>query len=65
MKRCIKRPLYKIFLFVFGILSLPFVLFKYLNNRRENQYEKLKEDIADRLIKEGVKDKIIKDTEEH
>jgi peptide/nickel transport system permease protein len=59
-----KRPLYKIFLFIFGILSLPFVLFKYLSNRRENQYEKLKEDIANRLIKEGVKDKIIKDTEE-
>lgn len=58
-----KRPIYKVFLLLFGILSLPVVLFKYLSSKNENQYEKLKADISNRLIKEGVKEKIVKDTE--
>lgn len=65
LEKMFKRPLYRLFLLVLGIFSLPFVLFKYFINKRDNKYEKLKNDIANRLINDGVKNKVIKDTEEH
>ncbi len=59
-----KRPFYKLLLFVLGVLSLPFVLFKYFADKKENKYDKFKSDIAQRLIDGGVKNKILKETEE-
>lgn len=59
-----KKPLYKLFLFIFGIFSFPFVLFKYLNNKKENQYEILKRDITNKLIEKSIKDKIFIEVEE-
>ena len=59
-----KQPLYKLFLFIFGIFSFPFVIFKYLNNKKENQYEILKEEITSKLIEKGIRDKIFFDAEE-
>ena len=59
-----KHPFYRIFLIIIGMFSLPFVLIKYLSKRRENNYSSLREDIISRLINEGIKDKIIRDTED-
>lgn len=58
-----KKPLYKLFLFIFGILSFPFVLFKYLNNKKENEYEILKQEIINNLIEKGIKDSMFADAE--
>jgi len=51
-------------LLIFGILSLPFVLVKYAKNKQNNEYEKLRKEILQRLEKEGVKDEIYKKAEE-
>ena len=59
-----KKPLYKLFLFIFGIFSVPFVLFKYFNNRKGNEYEILKDDIINQLIESGLRDKIYIEAEE-
>lgn len=59
-----KRPFYRMLLLIFGILSLPFVLVKYAKNKQNNEYEKLRKEILQRLEKEGVKDEIYKKAEE-
>lgn len=59
-----KKPLYKLFLFIFGIFSFPIILFEYLNNIKHNEYEMLKTKISKELIEKGIKDKIYKDAEE-
>ncbi len=59
-----KKLPYRFFLFIFGIFSFPFVLIKYLNNKKENQYEILKQKITDELIQEGIKDKIFIEVEQ-
>lgn len=64
LEKMFKRPVYKLFLLVFGIFSLPFVLFKYITDKRDNKYVKLKNEISNRLIDKGVKNKITEETEE-
>jgi peptide/nickel transport system permease protein len=59
-----KRPLYKFFLFILGIFSLPFAIFVYQKNKRENGYEQLKEEVTSRLIKKGVKEELTRLTAE-
>ncbi len=59
-----KRPFYRAFLLIFGILSLPFVFIKHVKDKKNNSYSKLREDICNRLEKEGVKEEIFTKAQE-
>lgn len=59
-----KRPFYKAFLFIFGVLSLPIVFIKYIMNRQNNDYTKLRESIYQNFEKDGIKEEIYKKAEE-
>ncbi|WP_352419758.1 ABC transporter permease [Proteiniborus sp.] len=59
-----KRPFYKALLFIFGILSLPFVFIKYMKNKQNNGYIRLRESIYQRLEQDGVKDEIYSKAQE-
>lgn len=62
-KKMYRKPLYRLFLFIFGIFSLPFVLYKYYNNKKHNEYKILKKEIENDFIKKGIKEKIFVETE--
>lgn len=64
LEKMYSRPLYRIVLLILGIFSVPFVLIKYFSNKKENSYEQIKKNIAEKLIKDGVKDRIAKEIEE-
>lgn len=64
LEKMYSRPLYRIALIILGIFSIPFVLIKYFSNKKENSYEQIKKDVADKLIEDGVKDKIAREIEE-
>ncbi len=59
-----KRPFYRALLFIFGILSLPFVFVKHMKNKQNNNYAKLRESIYQRLEKDGVKEEIHNNVQE-
>lgn len=53
-----KRPFYRVLLLISGILSLPFVIIKFIRNKQNNEYDRLREDISKRLEKDGIKEEI-------
>ncbi|WIV11615.1 ABC transporter permease [Proteiniborus sp. MB09-C3] len=59
-----KRPFYRVLVFIFGILSLPFVFIKHMKNKQNNDYSKLRGSIYERLEKDGVKDEIYNNAKE-
>ena len=59
-----KRPFYKVLLLIFGFLSLPFVLVKYMKNKRNNDYAILRQSIYQRLEKEGVREETYNNAQE-
>lgn len=59
-----KKPLYRFFLLLFGILSLPIVWVEYLKNKKNNPYDRIKNEILDRLDQEGVREEIYQESKE-
>ena len=62
-KKMYRKPLYRLFLFILGIFSSPFVLFKYLSNTKNNEYKSLKQEIIDDLEKQGIRKKTFIESE--
>ncbi len=60
-----RKPIYRVFLLLFGILSLPLVLIRYIKNNKKSRYSSFKNEIMNDYINKGLKNEIYRENQEY